>query len=697
MMVKVRLIVFFLCLYFITTSSIVGQENLSYDEIKELCKDTDACAEYLENLQAQSLTLLKEDDYSQFLTRSYDLAELAQKLGNKQYEYSILGGIFETHFMYRDYDQALFIIDSLLTAGWDEPYHKARLLYRKGFILSKSQDVSKGITMMEDAMTYAEEILDSSLISLIGSDLGVAYTSDKRYAEAINVFLKSSSYSTFAHNKGKNYLKVHDLFDFLGNRRKSLEYHVKSGEFIDTTTLAYYHSYKVSWAYEWINQGEYVKAESQLLEVLEYLKNNGGIGYLYAPLIALSCLELDRRNIEKAGYYLSEVDPSSLTDYGQKSALLRVLIDYHLTTKDYSKAKYHLAEYEALYQETEIPYMRNSIDKRKIKVFRALGMYKEALSLSDNYYLRRDSLYRTGQDAIVYEMEGKYNKALSDQEIEKLNYQNELANLAVKRRNRLLWLTICGLLGLGIFATAIYRLYLSNKKQKVQLADINTDLSKALNDKAILLKEIHHRVKNNLQVVSSLLGLQSRYIEDDQALDALKIGRARVQSMSLLHKNLYSNEDLKSIGVLDYFTDLGQNLFHTYNTDESNISFYTEIDDLELDVDVMVPLGLIMNELISNALKHAFIGRDSGEVHVKIKEKENSIVFSVIDNGVGLRNKDFMNSSETLGVQLVKSFADKLEAHVETVNQGGSHINIIVPKAELLQNERDNISHSLTA
>ena len=290
------------------------------------------------------------------------------------------------------------------------------------------------------------------------------------------------------------------------------------------------------------------------------------------------------------------------------------------------------------------------------------GNSKQAYSTLNIYKSTRDTLQARAIDRNVVEVNTKYETERKENEIALLNKENDLKALQLSARKKQLW-------GLGValllFGFLLYRLY-----------GLNGKLKNALKEKNILLQEIHHRVKNNLQVISSLLGLQSRYVKDEGVLDAIKSGRGRIQSMSLLHQNLYREENLKGVKMNEYFTNLTQNLFDTYNIDEDNISFTTEIEDLELDIDTVVPLGLIANELITNALKHAFKEGEEGVIHVGLKESGNRLYLTVSDNGKGLPEGVLPISGGSLGSKLINSFAGKLDAEVVVDNSNGTSITI---------------------
>ncbi len=183
-------------------------------------------------------------------------------------------------------------------------------------------------------------------------------------------------------------------------------------------------------------------------------------------------------------------------------------------------------------------------------------------------------------------------------------------------------------------------------------------IKSSLHEKEVLLKEVHHRVKNNMQVISSLLNLQSGYIEDSKYKAMFKESRNRIRSMALVHEKLYRSEDLAKINIYDYINSLAINLYHFYDTSTSRIALQIEAKDIALDINTAIPCGLIINELLSNALKHAFKANEKGKITItlhKIPDKNSNIEYEMIikDNGAGIPvNFDIMEST-SLGLQLV--------------------------------------------
>ena len=201
---------------------------------------------------------------------------------------------------------------------------------------------------------------------------------------------------------------------------------------------------------------------------------------------------------------------------------------------------------------------------------------------------------------------------------------------------------------------------------------------RSLKEKEVLIKEIHHRVKNNMQVVSSLISLQARFIKDEQILRILKDNQNRLKTMALIHEKLYQSKDLSKINFGEYLKSLTTALFRTYRAETRKIYLKMEVSDIFFEVEQAIPCGLIINELVSNALKHAFPGQRTGEIRVSCRSTENGrIELTVRDNGIGISEAMDFEVPESLGLQLVKMLAeDQLLGKVELDRSQGTKFQI---------------------
>jgi len=298
--------------------------------------------------------------------------------------------------------------------------------------------------------------------------------------------------------------------------------------------------------------------------------------------------------------------------------------------------------------------------------------FKNANQAILNYQRYANELFKERQEFVTLDLEAKYSKEKQDQQITFLAKDNILQEVKLKQQRIYLISGAIGLLIISILSFFIYRLY-------AKLSSRNSTISKALKEKDFLLREIHHRVKNNLQVISSLLSLQSRQIEDEEIKRAINEGRSRVRSMALIHQNLYQNENLTGVNVAHYMPKLVNELFDTYKVDQNKISLNLEIQEMELDVDTMVPLGLILNELVSNCLKHAFPDNRSGSISVSLEHKEDNLHLIVKDNGIGT-TLDELQESKSFGNRLIKAFSQKLKAELEVTDSNGTEVKMLIKK-----------------
>jgi len=201
-------------------------------------------------------------------------------------------------------------------------------------------------------------------------------------------------------------------------------------------------------------------------------------------------------------------------------------------------------------------------------------------------------------------------------------------------------------------------------------------------------KEIHHRIKNNLQVISSLLDLQADKFNDKKVVEAFRESQNRVISMALIHEELYKEERTDTLNFSDYLKKLAENLFQTYRVSSKNIHLNLDLEENMLfDMDIAVPLGIIVNELVSNSIKHAFMGRDKGEILIKLHREESKVrktegtkstnfVLSVLDNGIGIPKNLEFEELDSLGLQLVSSLVEQLDGELGLKRNNGTEFTI---------------------
>jgi two-component sensor histidine kinase len=233
-----------------------------------------------------------------------------------------------------------------------------------------------------------------------------------------------------------------------------------------------------------------------------------------------------------------------------------------------------------------------------------------------------------------------------------------------------------------IYLNPIY----SDKGEVLEVSGIGHDITdkklseanlvNSLKEKEVLLKEVHHRVKNNMQVISSILSLQSAYVKDESILDILKESQNRIKSMAFIHEKLYRTKDFSQIKFSEYLKNLAKNLIETYELSRTKVILNTELDEIYLNLDEAIPCGLIVNELISNSLKYAFIEKERGIISLSLTKEKSKVKLVIADNGSGLSEDIDYQNTDSLGLQLVNTLVEQLEGEIELMRDGGTKFTI---------------------
>ena len=205
------------------------------------------------------------------------------------------------------------------------------------------------------------------------------------------------------------------------------------------------------------------------------------------------------------------------------------------------------------------------------------------------------------------------------------------------------------------------------------------DLQQALEDRELLMREIHHRVKNNLSMISGLLDLQMDTTSFNEVKNSLENSKSRIHSMALIHDKLYQTESYQSVRLDNYLRELVEAIHKTFSDEQNNVDLHFSLDPLEVTIDKAVTCGLLVNELVVNAFKHAFDSKQQGILEVKIDKHQDKVILIVADNGPGLPD-DFGAGTESLGAMLIDTFAAQLEAEVDINGENGSTFTFYFPK-----------------
>ncbi len=496
--------------------------------------------------------------------------------------------------------------------------------------------------------------------------LGMAHYVNQNFDSSLEYYVKAlelEAHIEAGHEKGRLYNNLATVYQIRNNPESSIEYYEKALEqyqaINDTTWIANVGS---NLGLMYLNKGRISDAEPLIREAVRFYRDNELTTYEGYALLNLGNLENQKKNYRAAipNYERAlQLVPNSVNPL-LESACLGGLGMANLQLGNLTTAESFLTrsisgarQYGQLEQEKESANLLAQLYARR-------GRYDQAYHYHVQYTRLKDSLFTAEQDAKMVETLTKYESEKKEQQIALLDTEKALAEERLSTtRNRIIGLGTSLVLVTG-FLFWLFRL--------------NRNLKEAISDKNVLLKEIHHRVKNNLQVISALLTLQSNYVKDEVAVDALREGQDRVESMALIHKNLYQHDNLKGVNARDYIERLTDHLISSYQLQDQDVQLNLDIQDLMIDVDTMIPLGLIINELISNSLKHAFRDDKQGIISIALRESDGLLKLSVADNGQGTNMSE--RPTGGFGQSLIKSLARRLNAETVIQNSEGHSVTM---------------------
>jgi two-component sensor histidine kinase len=252
----------------------------------------------------------------------------------------------------------------------------------------------------------------------------------------------------------------------------------------------------------------------------------------------------------------------------------------------------------------------------------------------------------------------KYETGKKEQQIKFLGEESRLRQL----------LMIVFIAASVVFLAFLVWTWMQNRKIKKQEAKLS-----------YLMKELHHRVKNNLQIVSSLLSLQSNRLEDETAQKALQEGQYRIEAMSLIHRKLYQTDDVSGVNIRAFMNELSESLMHAYGYNHDRFQLEVESTVQQLDADTAIPLGLILNEVITNAFKYAYKNVSAPSLHIVLTENEHDLQLKISDNGPGLGEEQWKKSF-SFGKQLMQSLIKQLKGTMQMNGTNGTTFIFTIPQ-----------------
>lgn len=420
----------------------------------------------------------------------------------------------------------------------------------------------------------------------------------------------------------------------------------------------------------YILSGDTATARLKCFEAIQYGREASFKYAVASAYVNLTNIYLKGGNLDSAAYYLNQINVEIpvIEEVDFAAIVAETQGTFYVENKEYSKSLQSFQKAFDTWEQTNTFHKLVPLSKSMAEANEALGNYKEALHYQELYKAYSDSTFNQEKIEDFKELEMSYGfdqKILADSlanlksmQALDLVYQK---NIAEEQRSKNF--LIFGLLLVIVVVFFVFMAYRRNKKQKELLNQKNVKIEEALAQNQLLLKEVHHRVKNNFQIVSSLLELQSKGIEDSKALELAKEGQSRVRSMAMIHQRLYQNDDF----LIDFSDYLGKLIGDIARTYEKNETLKLEIDggNFSFDIDTAIPLGLIVNELVTNAFKYGFKA-DLRFLRIALRKEKvgDYYCLEVTDNGTNIPEDLNIQKTKSLGLRLVKRLSKQLHGTV---------------------------------
>jgi two-component sensor histidine kinase len=382
---------------------------------------------------------------------------------------------------------------------------------------------------------------------------------------------------------------------------------------------------------------------------------------------------------------------------------LFLIAELYVSWKRYDKASAFIARLLKQPKGLTTTINQSEISLLQFKVDSATGNYMSAIHHFQKYKELNDSIFTVEKARQLDELQIRYRTVKNEQEIQTLQNKAKLQAAEFSKERFIKKIILAGIILLSIILILSLRAYRHKQRtnrqletSKEQISQANLSLQHIVQEKEWLIKEIHHRVKNNLHTIISLLDSQSAYLQDSGEQNAIRAAQRRVHAMSLLHQKLYLSSDLNSINMALYIQELVVYLGESFNTNE-RIQFKLDIEPIILDVSPAVTVALILNESITNALKYAFPGNRPGVISIILKaETVHCYKLSIIDNGIGLPVKFDFYSHASLGLNLIQGLAEDIDGHLSIISEEGTCISITFPNNPDMHHIKNQLSNQHT-
>lgn len=513
----------------------------------------------------------------------------------------------------------------------------ANVYMNKANTLNESADYDEAVKNHLESIRLKEKMNDLRGLAISYNNLGNVYTYIGQYQEALNYYQQARSIHERLKPLNKTSLAL--AYDNLANGFIALKnYDSVEIFFLKAIQLFTETGERPGLAFSYHNLGKYF---------LDIKKYNESLSYLEKAL---------------------EIREGSLLMNDEASTRNLIGVVFGKLNR-HKEAEQYLLKALAL-SKNRSPGLQKEIYQSLAIHYNNIGDFEKASEYQSKYFIAKDSLLFASEVMNMVKERSNFELAKKETALQLSAKEKQLDKLKINDRNKTIGLLAAGVLLLTlIIGMGVHNLR-RNQKTTKELLTKNEKIE-------TLIKELHHRVKNNLQVISGLLALQSNRLEDESAKEAMDAGRSRVDAMALIHQKLYMNDDLASVNIESYIHKLSSSLALSYGFPESTVKTVVDTQKKDIDVDLAISIGLIVNELVTNSFKHAFSNVEEALINIKLIDTEKgSYKLEITDNGIGYQLPK--NSHESFGMKLVHTLVEQLKGTIIKSSGAGTSYKIAI-------------------
>lgn len=580
---------------------------------------------------------------------------------------------------------------------------QATTLQELGEYYSSNENPDKAEALLKESLAIYKSI-HCKKIQGVCNILSEVYTQKGNFSEALKYALLAEKTALALNDNSLQLSSIYNhvalVYYYLRQNEKTEEYWIKALEIAKNyNDTDYIRTIADNLSSLYIRLKKESKALKLIKEIQDHYPTSNIQRIMTENYLLFNIYRIQKNNTKATIYYKKMV-----AYYGENGdrngntfAVLRSFASYHYQNKNFDAFYPIIKKLDSIAASIGNNNIRSESRLLWFKADSSRGDYLNAIKHYQLYKSLSDSVFKGEKSKQINSLQIEFESEKKDKNIDFLQQQAKVQKIQIQKDTVVKYVFVGSVIVLILFILVLYNSYRIKKKKNQQLEikrqqinEQNELNKKMLIEKEWLLKEIHHRVKNNLQIVISLLNTQSAYLDNEDALMAIQNSQHRMHAMSLIHQKLYQSDNLANIDMSWYIYELISYMRECFDTD-TKINFVLDTEKVYLDVAQAVPLGLIINEAINNAIKYAFPLDKKGEVTISLKNIENSdYKLLVADNGVGLP-KDFEETErDSLGMNLMMGLTDQIDGTFEMINDNGLKITITFTKNTEFEGATEN-------